>query len=118
MCAFDLDPNSNAFTVRRMAVTAPPTTRRRRYALRSRQRPAGYVWHDSNLGLHGRVGDLSFQSRHRRKPGAPQLRAARSTGLIVSRNNEGLALTSVDECAGGIPQRTFLTTDGGGSEVP
>ena len=107
--AFDLDPNSNAFTFVGEYRTAYDETAALHF-----DRGSGrlYVWHDSNWDTW-EVGDLSSTAI----AGSParQLRALRTFDGPHHRNNEGLALTSVDDCVGGF-RSAFLTTDGGGSE--
>jgi len=107
--AFDLDPSSNAFTF----VGEYRTMRDETAALHfDRGNGRLYVWHDGDWDSW-EAGDLTSTSIA--GSSARQLRVVRSFEGPHHRNNEGLALTSVDECTAGY-RSAFLTTDGGGAE--
>jgi hypothetical protein len=106
--AFDLDPASNAFTFVGEYRTAFNETAALHF---DRGNGRLYVWHDEAWDLW-EVGDLS--STPISGSSARQLRALRVFDGPHHSNNEGLALTSADECAGGF-RSAFLTTDGGGA---
>ncbi|HJQ98446.1 MAG TPA: hypothetical protein VJ826_09030 [Candidatus Polarisedimenticolaceae bacterium] len=107
--AFDLDPASNAFTFVGEYRTAYDETAALHF---DRGNGRLYVWHDEGWDLW-EVGDLSSTSIA--GSSARQLRAIRTFVGPHNRNNEGLALTSIDECANGV-RSAFLTTDDGGAE--
>jgi hypothetical protein len=107
--AFDLDPASDAFTFVGEYLTAYEETAALHF---DRSNGRLYVWHDSTWDTW-EVGDLSSTAI----AGSParQLRAIRTFDGPHHRNNEGLALTSVDDCASGF-RGAFLATDGGGPD--
>jgi hypothetical protein len=107
--AFDLDPASNAFTFVGEYRTAHNETAALHF---DRGNGRLYVWHDEGWDVW-EVGDLSSTAIS--GSAARQLRAIRTFIGPHHRNNEGLALTSIDECAGGA-RNAFLTTDDGGAE--
>jgi hypothetical protein len=107
--AFDLDPDSNAFTFVGEYRTAYDETAALHF---DRGNGRLYVWHDSSWDTW-EVGDLSSTAIAGSQ--ARQLRVIRTFDGPHHRNNEGLALTSIDECNGGF-RNAFLTTDDGGSE--
>jgi len=107
--AFDLDPNSNAFTFVGEYRTAYDESAALHF---DRGNGRLYVWHDSEWDTW-EVSDLS--STPIAGSAARQLRAVRTFDGPHHRNNEGLALTSIEECSGGF-RSAFLTTDGGGAE--
>ena len=107
--AFDLDPGSNAFTFVGEYLTAYDETAALHF---DRGNGRLYIWHDANWDTW-EVGDLT--STPITGSATRRLRAIRTFDGPHHRNNEGLALTSVDECAGGL-RGAFLTTDGGGAE--
>ncbi len=97
---FDLDPMSNAYDE-----TAALHFDRGNGRL--------YIWHDSGWDTW-EVSDLT--STPIAGSSARQLRAVRTFTGPHHRNNEGLTLTSIDECSGGV-RNAFLATDGGGYEA-
>ena len=107
--AFDLDPQSNAFTFVGEYRTAFDETAALHF---DRGNGRLYVWHDADWDTW-ELGDLS--STPIAGSSARQLRAIRTFDGPHHRNNEGLALTSIDECAAGL-RSAFLTTDGGGTD--
>jgi hypothetical protein len=107
--AFDLDPGSNAFTFVGEYRTASNETAALHF---DRGNGRLYIWHDEGWDLW-ELTDLS--STPIAGSSARQLRAIRTFEGPHHRNNEGLALTTVDECANGV-RGAFLTTDGGGAE--
>jgi len=107
--AFDLDPGSNAFTFVGEYRTAYDETAALHF---DRGNGRLYIWHDADWDTW-EVVDLS--STPIAGSSARQFRVVRTFNGPHHRNNEGLALTSIDECAAG-SRSAFLTTDGGGVE--
>ncbi len=107
--AFDLDPNSNAFTFVGEYRTAYDETAALHFDPGNGRL---YIWHDSGWDTW-EVSDLT--SMPIAGGSARQLRAVRTFTGPHHRNNEGLTLTSIDECSGGM-RNAFLATDGGGYE--
>lgn len=107
--AFDLDPASNAFTF----VGEYRTSYNETAALHfDRGNGLLYILHDENWDTW-EVSDLT--STPISGSSARQLRTVRVFDGPHHRNNEGLALKSIDECVDGV-RSAFLTTDDGGAE--
>jgi hypothetical protein len=107
--AFDLDPVSNAFTFVGEYRTGYAETAALHF---DRGNGLLYIYHDEDLDTW-EVSDLS--STPISGSSARRLRTVRVFDGPHHRNNEGLALMTIDECANGV-RNAFLTTDDGGAE--
>lgn len=107
--AFDLDPAGNAFTFAGEYRTGYPETAALHF---DRGNGLLYAWHDEDWDTW-EVLDLSSTAIS--GGSARRLRTIRTFDGPHHRNNEGLALTSIDACTAGA-RGAFLTTDGGGVE--
>jgi hypothetical protein len=107
--AFDLDPASNAFTFVGEYRTGYDETAALHF---DRGNGRLYVWHDADWDTWEICG---LGSAPISGSSARRLNTIRTFDGPHHRNNEGLALTSTDECTAG-SRGAFLTTDGGGFE--
>jgi hypothetical protein len=105
--AFDLDPSDDSFTFVGEYLTAYEETAALHF---DRSNGRLYVWHDSTWDTW-EVGDLS--STAIAGSATRQFREVRAFDGPHHHNNEGLALTSTDDCREGF-RSAFLATDGGG----
>jgi len=106
--AFDLAPDSNAFTFVGEYRTAYDETAALHF---DRGNGQLYIWHDENWDTW-EVSDLASTAIS--GSSARQLHAVRTFGGPDHVNMEGLTLTAVDECIAG-KRSAFRTIDGGGA---